>query len=270
LQVAPAQVPDSPLAVPFEEAPPAGEDPAAPVEAVPPAGEELAAPFEAVPPAAENPAAPPAETPGGRVWPSGRLCGKEFHAFQAFKQHKGATYCAAYCVPKGQCQGLAETGKLAYLGINASGDCRRDGFTESFEVANETKQKLLRLWGACRGMAQYNFVKPGKAPTKASLPSFGPHSKICQGNMMAYEAHHPLHPGVCGVYCVPEGECEGLVQSGKLPLGITVQGNCRGRGFTKPSAEYGLMGENILDMLKGFRGACQGMTYAKFEKPLAK
>jgi len=203
--------------------------------------------------------------------PGSRLCAPESVAFQALNEKDGTTVCSVFCLPEGRCQGLAQMGKLNYLGITSEGNCRWAGYTEASEVRNATLNWVMSVNGPCKGMTMSSFVKPGQQPAKKqqrTLPSFEPSEPICSGKMTAYEAIHPQHPNTCGVYCVPEGPCEGMVQSGTLKLGITAEGNCRKKGFTKSSTDYGAMGENVIDALKGFHGPCAGMTYAKFEKPV--
>jgi len=114
-------------------------------------------------------------------------------------------------------------------------------------------------------MTVASYLRPGPDAQATGRHLDG---RVCKLGTMAYEAHNPLDPNSCGLYCVPTGECEGLVQTGTLKLGVTIQGNCKGRGFTEPSASYGAAGEATFAMVKGLTGPCKGMTYEKYERPL--
>merc|ERR1712217_625630 len=75
-----------------------------------------------------------------------------------------------------------------------------------------------------------------------------------------------VYPDLCVVYCVPDGECEGKVQTGQLNyLGITGEGNCIRKGYTE-SAEL----SSFLDTskyIKSLMAPCKGMTRSGFRKP---
>jgi len=85
--------------------------------------------------------------------------------------------------------------------------------------------------------------------------------------MVAYEAVQ-RGSGLCDVYCVPEGQCELMAQTGKLKAyGITGQGNCKRTRFTQAQA-FGNVSLKMEKWLKTLTGPCKGMTLAaKLTKP---
>merc|ERR1719210_3283080 len=91
--------------------------------------------------------------------------------------------------------------------------------------------------------------------------------RICKEEQKPYEMITALYPGVCTVFCVPDGECEGQAQTGRLSyLGITGEGNCKGKGYTE-SASLGNVTLRTQKWLKTLQGPCKGMTLSKFQKP---
>jgi len=220
----------------------------------------------AVAPAEAGPATPPAA-------PRRKFCGGDHFAYRAITYDHapgrlGRSVCTVYCVPLGECQGMAQAGKLGHLNISAEGTCQGTEYTEPAEPTPAMSQYIKTRAGACRGMTMRSFRVPMPPRDEPSVTSDG---RVCGLDAMAYESHNPLYPDACGVYCVPKGQCEGLVQSGKLNLGITQQGNCRGRGFTElaNTSSYGAASEAAYNAARSFKGPCKGMTYAKFAKPQA-
>merc|ERR1711972_678480 len=83
---------------------------------------------------------------------------------------------------------------------------------------------------------------------------------ICGPGQLPYEAFNVLYPDACAVYCVPNSNCEGKIQRGKMKqYNISQPGNCKLKGFTEP-AELTLLGQNISKSLQDLHGPCKGMT----------
>lgn len=98
----------------------------------------------------------------------GRICELGQTAYEAPKfQQPGE--CSVYCIPEGDCLGLAQMGEFSYLGITDEGNCR--GYTE---VVNETmrmKRYDIRdsarvLHGACMEMTNHTFKKSALAAAR--------------------------------------------------------------------------------------------------------
>merc|ERR1719189_3499872 len=87
-----------------------------------------------------------------------------------------------------------------------------------------------------------------------------PARKMCgeKGEKVPYMALHARAPGMCTVYCVPEGQCEQLVQTGNFNyLGISAQGNCKEKGFTE-QAVFDLDSDETQQYFRTFTGTCKG------------
>merc|ERR1719242_1792831 len=98
-----------------------------------------------------------------KMFETDRICGKEQKPFEAISEWSGV--CKVYCVPEGPCEGRAQTGKLNYLGITGSGNCKGKGYTVSAELPNTTMMQqtvewLKNLQGPCKGMTLSKFQKP--------------------------------------------------------------------------------------------------------------
>merc|ERR1712217_760814 len=160
-----------------------------------------------------------------------KVCEKASYPYELITPlYPGA--CTVFCVPDGECLGQAQTGKLKYLGITGEGNCKSKGYTEPAAMGNvtlRTQKYLQSLQGPCKGMTLSKFEKPKPAEDGKKVVE-----KLCGNEQKAYEMISPLYPGICTVYCVPDGECEGQAQTGKLNyLGITGEGNCRSKGYTE-------------------------------------
>merc|ERR1719195_760787 len=74
---------------------------------------------------------------------------------------------------------------------------------------------------------------------------------------------------MCTVYCVPEGQCEQLVQTGSFQhLGINEEGNCRDRGFTE-EAIFDDAPNQTHKFFQPFTGACKGMSLIRYRKEVS-
>merc|ERR1719517_126221 len=182
-----------------------------------------------------------------------RICKKSETPYEMIKpMYPGV--CTVFCVPGGECLGQAQTGKLNYLGLTGEGNCKRKGYTEAASLGNvtiQTQKFLGHLQGPCKGMTLSKFQKP--IPEADGKKVF---ERICGEEQKPYEMISPMYPGVCTVFCVPNGECEGQAQTGQLKyLSITGEGNCRGKGYTE-TAKLGNLTLNTQKWLKTFQGPC--------------
>lgn len=180
---------------------------------------------------------------------------------------------------------------MRYLGITEEGNCLSKGYKKQVSVGPlgaDVAEHLKHMSGPCQGMTLMEFQKthgPNEvqsvdvASTKAPLakpihkkavprdPFTGAsRSGKCKKNMIPYEAFYPQYPGVCFVFCVPEGKCEGIVQLGHF-YGIKGQGNCKTRGYTK-FLPYGPTPDELSGELSPFLGPCRRMRLMfDFGKP---
>lgn len=193
---------------------------------------------------------------------SGRICRLGTSPFQAFDALAGT--CTVYCVPEGECLGRAQGGQLGVVG---EGNCRRHGYTVPALRDTLTAQKASFLQnGPCRGMTVTTFQRPD--PSAAStVTRFG----RCGKERTAYESISPNYPGTCYVYCVPTGECELHLGNGQLGqygiLSVTGPGNCQRKGYTKLGSPSPV--RSAARRLEHKEGPCKGLTFDKFEKPMA-
>merc|ERR1719221_116886 len=207
---------------------------------------------------------PKSPQPQSKTASGERVCGEEQTPYEMISPlYPGV--CTVFCVPGGECEGQAQTGQLNYLGITGEGNCKGKGYTESAKKGNltaTTSKWLSTLQGPCKGMTLSKFEKPAPDPKSDEKKP-----RIGGDEQRPYEMITPMFPGVCTVFCVPDGECEGQAQQGKLSyLGITGEGNCRSKGYTE-SAKLGNVTTRAQIYLKTLRGPCKGMTLAKFQKP---
>merc|ERR1719251_729593 len=101
-------------------------------------------------------------------------------------------------------------------------------------------------------MTLSKFQKPAVAGKKVVLEE-----RICGTYQKPYEMISNWFPGVCVVYCVPAGECEGKAQTGQLNyLGITGEGNCKAKGYTE-SAALGNLTQGTSKWLWYLQGSCK-------------
>jgi len=192
------------------------------------------------------------------------ICGKEMIAYEAITPNFPGV-CSVFCVPEGACEGQVQMGKMNYLGITAQGNCKHKGFTESAALGNLTQQTvewLKHLQGPCKGMKLLKFKKPAVVEQKMA-----PEQAVCGKEQKAYESISTAYPGVCSVFCVPEGQCNGRVIAGQMNyLGITGEGNCLRKGYTQ-RAQFSNVTKSMVEWLKTFQGSCKGITLTKFQKP---
>merc|ERR1719195_1538527 len=98
-------------------------------------------------------------------------------------------------------------------------------------------------------MTLSKFQKPAVAEQKTfELDS------VCGVEQKPYEMISPMFPGVCSVYCVPDGDCEMKAITGQLNyLGISGEGNCKSKGYTD-SATLGNLSLNTQKYLSYLQG----------------
>lgn len=180
--------------------------------------------------------------------------------------------CILFCVPEGECNGRAQTGRFGYLGLSGPGDCLSKGFTLTdtkgtfLKKADETLQQVK---GPCKGMTITKYRKPlpgEEDPIPNALASERIEKrkpgKVCGPRKSAFEATKFQSVGVCTVYCIPEGECLGYAQMGEFNyLGISGEGNCKGYNETAP---YDTKAYDVRDSLRVLHGACHGMQFHRF------
>lgn len=206
-----------------------------------------------------------------------KVCGKDQRPFEGMNP-RDPGICSVFCVPEGQCEGEAQTGKFKYFGITGEGNCKSNGYTKAAKLGNSTQQKMTQdtlewlkeLQGPCKGMTLSKFQKPD-IPNHLSKMTKGHketrQDKVCEKEQAPYKMTSYWYPGVCHVFCVPSGDCEDQAQKGKLNyLGITGQGNCLDEGYTQFSF-LGNVTMKTQEYLESVQGPCKGMTITKFEKP---
>lgn len=178
-------------------------------------------------------------------------------AYEAFNPAH-PNVCSVFCVPEGGCQGLLESGQMTYLGITGVGNCSRKGNKQrlsSGPVASHVAYRLKHMSAPCQGMTAMRFAMGQNYSAEG-----------CRSNQIPYESFNLKFPGVCLVFCVPEGPCEGLAQDGTLNhFGITGHGDCKRKGYTA-LAPLDKFTNSIEHELNNFQGTCRGMKLLKFQK----
>lgn len=197
-----------------------------------------------------------------------KLCGKGQTPYEGISRYH-PNECSLFCVPKGECEGMTQMGQLKSFGIIALGNCIDKGYTATGKFSADVNSKTMFTISlinandkACYGMTIKNFQKPGSFMTKNA-----PTDEVCGKQMVPFQARSTESLDVCGLFCVPTGECEGQVHGGRFNyLGISGSGDCKSEGFTE-SATFGYASQNIVESLKYVYGPCRGMTYTKFIRP---
>jgi len=204
-----------------------------------------------------------------QVAPGGsRVCEAGMIAYEAVQGSLGI--CSVFCLPEGECELGAQTGKLSGWGITSQGNCQDKGFTVDAELGNislKAAQRLKWVQGPCRGMT---LAKKFQKPEGPDAPPKAPASaRVCGYEQVAYEAINVAFPGTCSVFCVPEGQCHAQAMAGGLAyLGLTGQGNCKHAGYTE-AARPGNVTEATRAYLRALQGPCSGMTFKRFQMPPA-
>lgn len=242
--------------------------------------------------------APALTKPRGPEAPkAGAVCGKEMTAFESIAP-QFPELCTVYCVPDGPCLGGVQGGAQIFS-ITGEGNCKHSGYKyQKKDVTDIVAPWLKFSVSECRGTVAYRFTKsppaevdqdavPAAAEEAApAAPEATPETAATEGVerrapikrrqpasfcgselMRAFEAHSPAFPDNCGVYCVPEGECVGMVEAGKLSMyKITREGGCREKGFSE-KAKDDFKSKTIVAGLRYMQGPCKGMTYMRFQRP---
>lgn len=199
--------------------------------------------------------------PSKQVWRRGKpACKYEEVAFEALSPRSPGE-CTVICVPEGSCSTQAASGSLRYLGVTGVGDCKRKGYTNAAQLlkvdAPMQAQVSILQHGPCKGLTMTKFQKP---PVE-ELPSKTGRHGTCGPSQTPFAAITRLTPSVCSLYCIPEGECLGQVQSGSMKnLGLIGEGNCYARGFTER------MQYNATPWKGKVQGPCSGMGVTHFQR----
>jgi len=141
------------------------------------------------------------------------------------------------------------------------GDCKRRGFTNPAQLLKidapmQAQVKTLQL-GPCKGLSMTKYQRP---PAE-ELPSKTGRHGACGPSRTPFAAITRLTPSVCSVYCVPEGECLGQVQSGSMKnVGLIGEGSCKARGFTER------MQYNATPWKGKVQGVCNGMEVMHYQR----
>mmetsp|Transcript_95881 Transcript_95881/g.271410 ORF Transcript_95881/g.271410 Transcript_95881/m.271410 type:complete len:257 (+) Transcript_95881:2-772(+) len=109
----------------------------------------------------------------------GRTCGPEFVPYRAVATFAGKSLCSAYCVPMGECEGMAQMGRLKMLGITSEGGCEKKDFPEAAPISSMI-QYMVKTTGVkqCAGMTVHKFqaraAPPGKVAATGGEPAGPP------------------------------------------------------------------------------------------------
>lgn len=184
-------------------------------------------------------------------------CGEKQRAYEVNHDY----YCSIFCVPEGDCEKEVRDNKLGYLGSLTADNYACWDFTEPVPVTynNETlstAEWLKTIEGPCEGT------------TLNQIKTLAPVEEICDPGSVGYEAYYTQFPNVCGLFCVPKGECEEAVMQnpGRLSfLHIRQRGDCTSKAF-RVTGTSGKVDFFMDEVLRAVKWPCEGMTYVKFKK----
>lgn len=88
----------------------------------------------------------------------------------------------------------------------------------------------------------------------------------CKQDTVPYRSFLPYKPDMCGMFCIPSGQCEQIMLSGMFKnIGITA-GSCKDSGYSIDRNDTPALVQRILHYMNNFEDPCIGMTYMRYKK----